>query len=73
MTMRDQAMKLRQVERTVPGMPASDGAGVKLTRLIGSPRLGEIDPFLMLDEIAPTAAPITSRASRIIRIAASRP
>ncbi|HXP30290.1 MAG TPA: pirin family protein [Stellaceae bacterium] len=49
--MRDQAMTLRPVERTVPGMPASDGAGVKLTRLIGSNRLGEIDPFLMLDEI----------------------
>jgi redox-sensitive bicupin YhaK (pirin superfamily) len=49
--MRDQAMNLRPVERTVPGMPASDGAGVKLTRLIGGDRLGEIDPFLMLDEI----------------------
>jgi len=31
-------------------MPASDGAGVKLTRVIGTPQLPELDPFLMLDE-----------------------
>jgi redox-sensitive bicupin YhaK (pirin superfamily) len=32
------------------GMPASDGAGVKLSRVIGQPALPDIDPFLMLDE-----------------------
>ncbi len=32
-----------------PGMPASDGAGVKLSRLIGQPALPDLDPFLMLD------------------------
>jgi len=32
------------------GMPASDGAGVKLTRVIGQPALPDLDPFLMLDE-----------------------
>jgi len=40
----------RGVERTVRGMPASDGAGVKLTRVIGQPRMPDLDPFLMLDE-----------------------
>lgn len=38
------------VTRTVRGMPASDGAGVKLTRVIGQPQLDMLDPFLMLDE-----------------------
>jgi len=31
-------------------MPATDGAGVKLKRVIGTPALNSIDPFLMLDE-----------------------
>lgn len=30
--------------------PASDGAGVPLKRVIGTPSLGIVDPFLMLDE-----------------------
>jgi hypothetical protein len=30
-------------------MPASDGAGVKLTRVIGQPALPMLDPFLLLD------------------------
>ena len=38
------------VGRVVPGMPTSDGAGVRLTRLIGTPQLPQLDPFLMLDE-----------------------
>jgi quercetin 2,3-dioxygenase len=49
--MRDQVMQVRPVVKAAPGMPASDGAGVKLTRLIGNPTISEIDPFLMLDEI----------------------
>jgi redox-sensitive bicupin YhaK (pirin superfamily) len=32
------------------GLPASDGAGVRLTRVIGTPQLPDLDPFLMLDE-----------------------
>ena len=39
----------RRVERVTRGMPAEDGAGVKLTRLIGTPDLPDIDPILMLD------------------------
>ncbi len=38
------------VVRTVRGQPASDGAGVKLTRVIGGNVLPELDPFLLLDE-----------------------
>ena len=40
----------RQVIWSGKGMPASDGAGVKLNRVIGQPALPDIDPFLMLDE-----------------------
>jgi redox-sensitive bicupin YhaK (pirin superfamily) len=42
---------LRPVVRLAPGVPASDGAGVNLHRVIGTSRLSELDPFLMLDEI----------------------
>lgn len=41
---------LAHVDRIIGGMPASDGAGVRLTRVIGTPSLPELDPFLMLDE-----------------------
>ena len=40
----------RTVERIVRGQAASDGAGVKLTRVIGSRALPDLDPFLLLDE-----------------------
>jgi quercetin 2,3-dioxygenase len=40
----------RAVARIVRGMPTSDGAGVKLTRVIGQPQLADLDPFLLLDE-----------------------
>jgi len=39
-----------RVARKLRGMPTSDGAGVKLTRVIGTPQLDMLDPFLMLDE-----------------------
>ena len=39
----------RRVLRLSTGMPTSDGAGVKLTRFIGTPQQPSIDPFLMLD------------------------
>jgi redox-sensitive bicupin YhaK (pirin superfamily) len=42
---------LRPVVKLSPGVPASDGAGVNLHRVIGTSRLSELDPFLMLDEI----------------------
>src|ERR671923_1149949 len=40
----------RRVVTTIRGRAASDGAGVKLTRVIGQPTLPDLDPFLMLDE-----------------------
>ena len=40
----------RKVVRVVRGMPTSDGAGVKLTRVIGQQQLPDLDPFLMLDQ-----------------------
>lgn len=40
----------RGVARVLRGMPTSDGAGVKLTRVIGQPQLPDLDPFLLLDE-----------------------
>lgn len=39
----------RQIQSNSRGMPATDGAGVKLTRIIGTPQLDMLDPFLMLD------------------------
>jgi redox-sensitive bicupin YhaK (pirin superfamily) len=43
-------IKSRSVIKKVRGMAASDGAGVRLTRMIGGPALPDLDPFLMLDE-----------------------
>jgi quercetin 2,3-dioxygenase len=45
-----QAMKIRELQRVIPSIPASDGAGVKLRRSLGSSQLARLDPFLMLDE-----------------------
>jgi len=39
----------RTVERVVAGMATSDGAGVKLTRVLTQPLQRRLDPFLMLD------------------------
>ena len=44
------AQTVRQVDRLVSGMPINDGAGVRLSRIIGQPALSELDPFLLLDE-----------------------
>lgn len=40
----------RRVKQIVRGHATSDGAGVRLTRVIGSTELPDLDPFLMLDE-----------------------
>ena len=31
-------------------IPTSDGAGVSLLRVVGTPQIDYLDPFLMLDE-----------------------
>jgi redox-sensitive bicupin YhaK (pirin superfamily) len=45
-----QSTNFRPVRQRLRGQAASDGAGVRLTRVIGSPQLPDLDPFLMLDE-----------------------
>ena len=42
-------MTTRKIQQVIPGMPASDGAGVKLIRSLGSANHLRLDPFLMLD------------------------
>ena len=39
----------RRVERLISGQPTSDGAGVKLTRVLTQDLQRRLDPFLMLD------------------------
>jgi len=46
----------KPVVRVVRGQAASDGAGVKLTRVIGGQQLSELDPFLLLDEFRSDSA-----------------
>ncbi|MCH7858116.1 MAG: pirin family protein [Candidatus Marinimicrobia bacterium] len=41
---------IRRIIQTVTGTPTTDGAGVRLTRLLGSGQLLQLDPFLLLDE-----------------------
>jgi redox-sensitive bicupin YhaK (pirin superfamily) len=42
-------MQPRSIERIVAGVPTSDGAGVKLTRVLTQNLQQRLDPFLMLD------------------------
>ena len=43
-------MTSRTLQKVIPSIPASDGAGVKLRRSLGASPLARHDPFLMLDE-----------------------
>jgi redox-sensitive bicupin YhaK (pirin superfamily) len=43
-------MVLVSIKKILEPVPATDGAGVKLKRAIGTPELDYLDPFLMLDE-----------------------
>lgn len=47
---------LRKVSRVVEGMQLREGAGVLITRTVGTPMLRNLDPFLMLDEMRLPAA-----------------
>jgi redox-sensitive bicupin YhaK (pirin superfamily) len=42
--------EIRRVARVLSGYPATDGAGVRMTRVIATPILDHFDPFLLLDE-----------------------
>ncbi|MGH7002364.1 MAG: pirin family protein [Alphaproteobacteria bacterium] len=44
------ATEIRAPRLIVRGRPTSDGAGVRLNRVIGGPALPDLDPFLLLDE-----------------------
>ena len=46
---REQVLHPRAVERLVAGQATSDGAGVKLTRVLTQPLQRRLDPYLMLD------------------------
>jgi len=39
----------RNIIQQTPGILASDGDGVRLTRIVGSPDVNMVDPFLLLD------------------------
>ncbi|MBH10346.1 MAG: hypothetical protein CMG74_08360 [Candidatus Marinimicrobia bacterium] len=41
---------MRKIKSLIAGINTSDGAGVNLTRIIGSAALDMLDPFLLLDE-----------------------
>tara|TARA_A100001011_G_scaffold332505_1_gene359668 strand:+ start:4178 stop:5020 length:843 start_codon:yes stop_codon:yes gene_type:complete len=43
-------MSLIEIKKIIKALNASDGAGVKLKRSIGTPEADYVDPFLMLDE-----------------------
>jgi len=43
-------MNYQKIKKIVEGIQTIDGAGVNLTRIIGSPELNMLDPFLLLDE-----------------------
>ena len=43
-------MNYQKIKQIVEGIQTTDGAGVNLTRIIGSPELNMLDPFLLLDE-----------------------
>ena len=45
----EQVSRSRTVERLIAGKATSDGAGVKLTRVLTQPLQRRLDPFLMLD------------------------
>ncbi len=45
------ARSWRGVAQTLSGMATTDGAGVRLSRIIGQPALRHLDPFVLLDRI----------------------
>ena len=49
-------MSERRILRRIRGTDTSDGAGVKLKRIIGQPALDMLDPFLLLDEFRSDSA-----------------
>jgi len=52
----DAVAEPRTIERLIAGQPTSDGAGVKLTRVLTQDLQRRLDPFLMLDVFASDSA-----------------
>lgn len=48
--------KTRELRSLISGIPTTDGDGVKMTRMIGSPELNMLDPFLLFDAFEPDQA-----------------
>lgn len=49
-------MTTREVTQLVRGQATADGAGVRISRVIGTPALEDLDPFLLLDEFRSDAS-----------------
>jgi redox-sensitive bicupin YhaK (pirin superfamily) len=49
MNVSESNLKVRELAATTPGVPATDGDGVRMTRIIGTRELNMLDPFLLLD------------------------
>ena len=49
MSTADTPKTCRELLKSTAGIPATDGDGVKMTRIIGTPELNVLDPFLLLD------------------------
>lgn len=45
-------MMAREIKKIINGTKTSDGDGVRLTRLIASPELAMLDPFLLMDSFS---------------------
>lgn len=43
------AIQVRELHTVTSGLPVTDGDGVKMTRVIGTPELNMLDPFLLFD------------------------
>lgn len=41
--------QIRELRTVINGLPTTDGDGVKMTRMIGSPEINMLDPFLLFD------------------------
>ena len=41
----------RTIARLIRGVPASDGAGIRISRIIGTLAFPDVDPFLLFDEV----------------------
>lgn len=65
-------LKVRPVVKVIRGQAASDGAGVKLTRVIGTHALPELDQSCCSTNSARTTRTTMPRDFPIIRIAGSK-